>query len=291
MEETLQKEKGESELKTSDGNQGGVQRRLRDRELLRKRKAEAEEKETIQVESRRKRPRGEQKSSAGKRGRPRKMATVPDIPIAPEDPALAPGAPAEVVASEPAEVIPAQALPTLIPFLSVGSEPLKSQPAYVPTAATPIAALASIETPVLTPTLASSFALASAPSQAFAVAPSPVSVPTPSASATPPEDEPAPVPDPAPSEALSQGPVLASVGTLSVPSPSSLYTESQGSADLVLIEDIGSDEDEDISLFQEKRAAAELSEEPTVSVLEQNNIFSNPTLNSPPPPSEYLPGN
>ncbi|XP_056136834.1 uncharacterized protein hemgn isoform X4 [Lampris incognitus] len=175
MEETLQKEKGESELKTSDGNQGGVQRRLRDRELLRKRKAEAEEKETIQVESRRKRPRGEQKSSA--------------------------------------------------------------------------------------------------------------------ASATPPEDEPAPVPDPAPSEALSQGPVLASVGTLSVPSPSSLYTESQGSADLVLIEDIGSDEDEDISLFQEKRAAAELSEEPTVSVLEQNNIFSNPTLNSPPPPSEYLPGN
>uniref|UniRef100_A0A096LYV2 Hemogen n=1 Tax=Poecilia formosa TaxID=48698 RepID=A0A096LYV2_POEFO len=64
---------------------GGIRRRLRDRELLRKRKAEAEEKETNQwvfgVESQRKRSRGENKSGTKRRGRPRKTDPVLQFPV------------------------------------------------------------------------------------------------------------------------------------------------------------------------------------------------------------------
>ncbi|KAG7461754.1 hypothetical protein MATL_G00194490 [Megalops atlanticus] len=60
--ETLEKDTTQSEYKQPDENEGGILRRLRDRDLLRKRRAEAEEKEIYQwvygVQSKRKREAG-----------------------------------------------------------------------------------------------------------------------------------------------------------------------------------------------------------------------------------------
>ncbi|XP_072534711.1 uncharacterized protein hemgn [Salminus brasiliensis] len=73
--ETFEKENPPVEVKSADDDQGGIGRRLRDRDLLRKRKAEAEEKATNQwvygAQSR-KRVRREPSSTPGKKGRPRK---------------------------------------------------------------------------------------------------------------------------------------------------------------------------------------------------------------------------
>eukprot|EP00064_Thunnus_orientalis_P017376 superscaffoldBa00003668_g17457 len=72
-----------------------------------------------------------------------------------------------------------------------------------------------------------------------------------------------------------------------------LYTESQGreALDQVLIEDLGPDEEEDIPPAEDKRADEDLSETPLINVPEQNKMFSIPTMSSPLPPQEYLPGN
>ncbi|XP_036407770.1 pollen-specific leucine-rich repeat extensin-like protein 1 isoform X2 [Megalops cyprinoides] len=70
--ETLEKDTTQSEYKQPDENEGGILRRLRDRDLLRKRRAEAEEKAIYQVQSKRKRERREVKSGSGRKGRPRK---------------------------------------------------------------------------------------------------------------------------------------------------------------------------------------------------------------------------
>ncbi|XP_073699392.1 uncharacterized protein hemgn isoform X2 [Garra rufa] len=81
MEETLEKEIPPSEVKDSD--EGGIRLRLRDRDLLKKRKAEAEEKATNQAESlkRAKKTSG----TPGRKGRPRKEAPT----VIPEDLGLA----------------------------------------------------------------------------------------------------------------------------------------------------------------------------------------------------------
>ncbi|XP_036430692.1 translation initiation factor IF-2 isoform X2 [Colossoma macropomum] len=104
MEETFEKENPPVEVKAPDDDKGGIGRRLRDRDLLRKRKAEAEEKATNQAQSR-KRVRKEPSSTPGKKGRPRKnviatepqpdqtelqTAEQPEILIAPEETPSAP---------------------------------------------------------------------------------------------------------------------------------------------------------------------------------------------------------
>nr|XP_055061276.1 hemogen isoform X1 [Misgurnus anguillicaudatus] len=77
MEETLDKEIPPTEVKLS--NEGGIRLRLRDRDLLKKRKAEAEEKATNQwVYGAQSIKRAKKKSSGtpGRKGRPRKQHPV-----------------------------------------------------------------------------------------------------------------------------------------------------------------------------------------------------------------------
>ncbi|XP_060729249.1 hemogen isoform X2 [Tachysurus vachellii] len=74
MEETLE-EKVLAEVKVPDDDQGGTGRRLRDRDLLRKRKAEAEERATNQAQSS-KRVKRETNNVPRKKGRPRKNVPV-----------------------------------------------------------------------------------------------------------------------------------------------------------------------------------------------------------------------
>ncbi|XP_060780887.1 hemogen isoform X2 [Neoarius graeffei] len=74
MEETLE-EKVPVEVKVPDDDQGGIGRRLRDRDLLRKRKAEAEERATNQAQTS-KRAKRETNNVPRKKGRPRKNIPV-----------------------------------------------------------------------------------------------------------------------------------------------------------------------------------------------------------------------
>ncbi|KAL4640452.1 hemogen isoform X1 [Arapaima gigas] len=122
--ETMGKEVSKLEHKEPDDSQDGIHRRLRDRELLKKRKAEAEEKATYQwvygVQSKRQRVQRE-KSSSGKVGRPRKVnpkAQLPDTQkeSLPEDSNVE-----EVLSPEATPVgveIPMPLLPSLAPVLT-----------------------------------------------------------------------------------------------------------------------------------------------------------------------------
>ncbi|XP_061843849.1 uncharacterized protein hemgn isoform X2 [Nerophis lumbriciformis] len=105
MDETSQPEtdyKGQDEEE-----QGGIRRRLRDRSLLKKRKAEAEEKETYQLESPRKRQRAE---GSKRRGRPRKTAGTSESSFTQEGPAV-------VVLTGPEEAM-----------LAITSDPQEAEP-------------------------------------------------------------------------------------------------------------------------------------------------------------------
>lgn len=73
MDETLEKENPPSEVKVS--NEGGIRLRLRDRDLLKKRKAEAEEKATNQEQSLKK-AKKRSSDTPGRKGRPRKEPPV-----------------------------------------------------------------------------------------------------------------------------------------------------------------------------------------------------------------------
>nr|XP_046181224.1 hemogen isoform X1 [Oncorhynchus gorbuscha] len=154
MEGTFDKDKPELEYKNPNDNQGGIQRRLRDRDLLKKRKAEAEEKAINQwvygLESRRKRARGrEEKSSSGRRGRPRKTDPTPELPASQEEPEQE--AVIVKVVSKPEEVTPAPTLISLSPFLPVDPGPQESLPAYVPPVSDPIPILAPAPVAVVAP--------------------------------------------------------------------------------------------------------------------------------------------
>ncbi|XP_070684594.1 uncharacterized protein hemgn isoform X2 [Pempheris klunzingeri] len=289
MEETLQQEKQESEYKNPNEDQGGIRRRLRDRDLLRKRKAEALEKETNQVESQRKRQRAE--SGAKQRGRPRKTEPMQEISVIQEEAAATQEAPAVVVVPEPAEVIPDQV--SLSPLLAV-----ESQPAPVLAAPAPLLVFGSAQNPLFAPSLTFPGPVNPTPplfSPSFP-APSPTKVvnttPNPVqdfslASAADAVPVPVPVPDQDPVPAAAADPAEAP------PQVETLYVESEGREALaqVLIEDLGPDEEEDISPSQDKGDDEDLSETPLTTVPEQNKMFSVPTLSSPPPPQEYLPGN
>ncbi|XP_039664844.1 actin cytoskeleton-regulatory complex protein PAN1 isoform X1 [Perca fluviatilis] len=283
MEETLQPEKQESEYKNPNEDQGGICRRLRDRDLLRKRKAEAEEKETNQwvlgVESQRKRPRAE--SGMKRRGRPKKSEPTPKISVILEEPAVPQEAPAVVVVPEPAEVIPDQTPGSLAPLLAP-----ESQPSSVLAAPAPLPVLGSIQRPVFAPDLTSPSQIyptpvlfspsASAPSPAKALDTAPIPV-----------QDSAQVPEAVPVPVLTQAPVAAAAPS----QVETFFTESQGREALNLIEDLGPDEEEDISPSQDKRSDEDLIETPSITVPEQNKMFSIPTMSLTPPPQKYFPGN
>ncbi|XP_024145455.1 skin secretory protein xP2 isoform X1 [Oryzias melastigma] len=123
MEETPQQERQELEDKIQNEEEGGIRRRLRDRDLLRKRKAEAEEKETYQwvfgVESQRKRSRTQ--NGTKRRGRPRKIE--PQLTVVQEEAPDTQFTPAVVVAPEPAADASEQISAFLAPYLVKESTP------------------------------------------------------------------------------------------------------------------------------------------------------------------------
>ncbi|XP_061536095.1 uncharacterized protein hemgn [Phycodurus eques] len=126
MEETLQQE---IEYKSqNEEDQGGIRRRLRDRELLKRRRAETEEKETYQwdlgLESLGKKQRAEQRSGTKRRGRPRKTECTPESSFTQECEVVEPDAPAVVVLPQSGEVIPALALDSLPALASGTLEPV-----------------------------------------------------------------------------------------------------------------------------------------------------------------------
>ncbi|XP_028260766.1 skin secretory protein xP2 isoform X2 [Parambassis ranga] len=323
MEETAQQqEKQESEYKDPDEEQGGIRRRLRDRELLRKRKAEAEEKETNQLESQRKRSRADDTRGMKKRGRPRKTEPMLQTAAVQEEAAASQKAPALLVVPETAEVIPGQIPGSLTTFL-----PVQLQPASAPVAPVP-AVLMPVQSPVFAPSLTSPAPIeptldtAQAPVQDMA--PAPVQDMAPAfvqdmAPAFVQDVAPAPVQDMAPSfvQDMAPAPVEFMAPTLesnsvpdmfqdtvpdAAPDPpapcptqvGTIYTEPQSREgfDQVLIEDLGPDEEEDISPSQDKRAEEDVSETLSINVPEQNRMYSFPALSSPQPlPQEYLPGN
>ncbi|XP_016140901.1 uncharacterized protein hemgn isoform X2 [Sinocyclocheilus grahami] len=109
MEETLEKEIPPSEVK--DSNEGGIRLRLRDRDLLKKRKAEAEEKATNQAQSL-KRVKKKTSGTPGRKGRPRKEPPV----VIPEDLGLAQETdpfPVTLLITEPVLPTIAETLPLL----------------------------------------------------------------------------------------------------------------------------------------------------------------------------------
>ncbi|KAM8772937.1 uncharacterized protein hemgn isoform 1-T1 [Acanthopagrus schlegelii] len=283
MEETLQQEKQESEYVNPNEDKGGIGRRLRDRDLLRKRKAEAEEKETNQwvlgVESQRKRPRAEW-SGAKRRGRPRKNEPALELSVTQEEAAAPEEAPAVVVVSEPAEVIPDQT-----------TAAVEAPPVPVLAAPAPQPVFGSLQNPLFspapfisTPALFSPSVPAPAPAKDLDRAPIPLQ-----------DLAPAPAPDDVPVRTSTQAPdPAAAPAPPTAPSQvGALYVAAQGreAPNQVLIEDVGPDEDEDIPPSQDKRADEDLNGTPLINIPEQNKMFSVPTLSSTPPTQEYLPGN
>lgn len=131
--ETLEKEIPPSEVK--DSNEGGIRLRLRDRDLLKKRKAEAEEKATNQwVYGAQSLKRVKKKTSGtpGRKGRPRKEPPV----VIPEDiglPQETDPSPVTLPITEPVlltiaqtvPLVPAEPQPEPAPVETMGETPLE----------------------------------------------------------------------------------------------------------------------------------------------------------------------
>ncbi|KAG7486516.1 hypothetical protein JOB18_032827 [Solea senegalensis] len=292
MEDTLQQEKQELDFQNPNEDQGGIRRRLRDRDLLRKRKAEAEQKETNQVASQRKRSRGDEKSGTKKRGRPRKTEPTVMMPIVQGESALAHESPAVVVVPEPVGIISDQTPGSLTPLLAAESgDKLELQPqsAIAAPASTPL--FGSVQSSVPAPFLTPPAPLNQTPAPVSLSAPAPAPAP-----ALDVLDAAAfPVQNPAPVLSQASAPAAAAASAASPASPQveTLFTESQGrdAFDQVLIEDLGPDEEEDLIPLQDKSADEDLTETPLLNVPEQNKMFSIPTLSTQPPPQEYFPRN
>lgn len=115
----------------------------------------------------------------------------------------------------------------------------------------------SVQSPVFAPTLTSPAPAPVNPTPALVslsvLAPSPAKVLD---TAPVPAQDSSPAPDAVPVPALSQAPVPAVAPAAPTAQVETLYTESQGreALDQVLIEDLGPDEEEDISPTQNKRA-------------------------------------
>lgn len=200
------------------------------------------------AESQRKRRAGD-RSGAKKRGRPRKPEPIPEISVIQEEAAAPEEAPAVAVVSEASEIIPDQT------FVSLSLLPaVESQPAAV---AAPLPLFGSLQSPVFTSTLA--------PPASVNPTDTPLSLSVFSQASTKNLDTP-PVrvqdlaPTPASDAAPAPTPVLAASTAAAPPPPAApsevgaLYIESEDRKDpnQVTIEDLGPDEEEDISLSQEK---------------------------------------
>ncbi|XP_067297715.1 hemogen isoform X2 [Pseudorasbora parva] len=129
MDETLEKDILLSEVKDSD--EGGIRLRLRDRDLLKKRKAEAEEKATNQAQSL-KRVKKRTSSNPGRKGRPRKEQpiVIPEDLGLPEETDPAPDtlpvtAPVLPMTIEIVPSLPAEPQPELVPVEAVSEKPLE----------------------------------------------------------------------------------------------------------------------------------------------------------------------
>ncbi|XP_059409214.1 translation initiation factor IF-2 isoform X2 [Carassius carassius] len=129
MEETLEKEIPPSEVK--DSNEGGIRLRLRDRDLLKKRKAEAEEKATNQAQSL-KRVKKMTSGTPGRKGRPRKEPAVvipEDLGLAQEtDPSpvtLPVPEPVLPTIAETVPLVPAEPQPEPAPVETISEKPLE----------------------------------------------------------------------------------------------------------------------------------------------------------------------
>ncbi|XP_037328864.2 uncharacterized protein hemgn isoform X2 [Pungitius pungitius] len=280
MEETLQQENQESDYKNSNEDQGGIRRRLRDRDLLKKRKAEAEEKETNQVESQRKRTRAE--SGTKRRGRPKKSEPTPEVCVHQEEAAVPEEAPAALV-PEPAEVVPYQTAESLSPLPDV-----ESQPPSAPDAPAPRPLLGSTQSPVFAPTLTAPAPVI--PTPALFSPSAPVSYAVKLA-----DSAPVPVPYSAPDAVPDAVPVLtqAPVPTAAPPQVETFFPESQGRKvlDQVPIKDLGPGDEEDVYSSSDQTANEDLIGTSSINMPEQNKMFSIPTLSSTPPPQKYFPGN
>lgn len=211
------------------------------------------------MESQRKRPRADEKGGTKKRGRPRKTELTQEASVIQEEAADSKEAPAVVVVPEPAGIIPDQTSGYFTPLLSVGGDTLESQPAAAIAEPALMSVLGSVQSPVFAPALTS-------PVNPIPAVVSP-SIPAKSVNT-------APVPA---SDAV-QLPALSQAGVPDVaPAPllvETLYTESQGREvlDQVLIEDLGPDEEEDISASQEERADEGTKEKYNVIKILRNNF-------------------
>ncbi|XP_077088415.1 hemogen isoform X2 [Siphateles boraxobius] len=129
MEKMLEKEILLSEVKDSD--EGGIRLRLRDRDLLKKRKAEAEEKATNQAQSL-KRVKKRTSSTPGRKGRPRKEQPIviqEDLGLAEEtDPSpvtLPITVPVLPTTAETVPIQPVEPQPELVPVEAASEKPLE----------------------------------------------------------------------------------------------------------------------------------------------------------------------
>eukprot|EP00066_Takifugu_rubripes_P021954 XP_011611220.1 PREDICTED: hemogen isoform X1 [Takifugu rubripes] len=267
MEDPFQQKRKESPYKDQNEEQGGIRRRLRDRDLLRKRKAEAEEKETNQwvygEESPTKR-RTRNNGGAKKRGRPRKAEPEQEISAAQEEAAVAAG-PA-VVASEPVQIDPDQTFFTLTA--------VESQAASVTAAPLPVFGSVQSFTPSTNLTQAPSV-LAAAPTKVPGEGQFPVQEETPASA----PDAPVLIQAPAPA-----APPAADVGPPAAPN----QMQEQDKEGQVTIEDVGPDEEQDLSVSQTKRAEEDVKETASADMNEQSKMPSAPSFSSPPPPQEYV---
>lgn len=209
----------------------------------------------VRAESQRKRWAGD-RSSAKKRGRPRKTEPTPEISVSQEEAPAPQKAPAVVVVSEPAEIFADQTSGSLSSLPTVESQ----QPSAV---AAPLPVFGSLQSSIFAPTLtppASAYptqnlfspsVLVPAPTKDLDTAPMPVQ-----------DLAPAPDPDATPVPVLTEAPVPAAPPAPAPAPPTAhsqvgaLYIESEEREDLkqVTIEDLGPDEEQDIFLSQDKRA-------------------------------------
>ncbi|XP_056315173.1 uncharacterized protein hemgn isoform X2 [Danio aesculapii] len=127
MEDPLEKEIPPTEVKDSD--EGGIRRRLRDRDLLKKRKAEAEEKATNQAQSIKRVKKRTTTGTPGRKGRPRKepivipedLGLVQEVDPSPTTlPVTEPELPT-IAAIEPLQ--PDEPQPELVPVEAISEKP------------------------------------------------------------------------------------------------------------------------------------------------------------------------
>lgn len=190
---------------------------------------------TFREESPRKRRAGDS-GGAKKRGRPRKAEPVQEVSVTQEESAAA--GPAVVVVSEPAQINPDQTFFTL--------SAVESQPAFV--TAAPLPVFESVQSSSFAPPPT---ALASTnPTQALSVLePAPTKAPD-EGLITAQDQTPALVPD---VPALNQAPAPAAPpDTDVVPPAAPNETKGEDRESQVTIEDLGPDEEEDLSLSQTK---------------------------------------